>query len=63
MPTSIHKIITKFSKTHGIKRYKIKSYRKIKISLISALTVSRIGYEFVIHVPYEYDYRFENRLV
>ena len=32
--------------------------RKIEIKRISAVTVSRIGFEFVIHVADEYDYRF-----
>ena len=32
--------------------------RKIEIRKISAVTVSRIGFEFVIHVADEYDYRF-----
>ena len=32
--------------------------RKIPLQKISALTVSKQGYEFVIHVPDEYDYRY-----
>lgn len=32
--------------------------RKIDISKIFAVTVSRIGFEFVIHVADDYDYRF-----
>ena len=32
--------------------------RKIDVDKIRALTVSRIGTEFVIHVPEEYDYRY-----
>ena len=32
--------------------------RKININKIYAITVSRIGFEFVIHVADEYDYRF-----
>lgn len=31
--------------------------RKIDVDKIKAITVSRIGTEFVIHVPEEYDYR------
>jgi serum/glucocorticoid-regulated kinase 2 len=31
--------------------------RKIEVDKIKAITVSRIGTEFVIHVPDEYDYR------
>lgn len=32
--------------------------RKIDIEKIKAVTVSKIGTEFIIHVPEEYDYRF-----
>lgn len=32
--------------------------RKIPIKKITALTISTLGDEFVIHVPDEYDYRF-----
>lgn len=32
--------------------------RKIDIEKIKAITVSRIGTEFVLHVPDEYDYRY-----
>ncbi len=34
--------------------------RKIPLYKIFAVTVSRFGYEFVIHVPDEYDYRFRS---
>ena len=34
--------------------------RKISLAAIYALTVSRFGYEFTIHVPNEYDYRFSS---
>ena len=39
-----------------IRSLKIK--RKIPLSKIHSVTVSRLGYEFVIHVEDEYDYRF-----
>jgi serum/glucocorticoid-regulated kinase 2 len=32
--------------------------RKIDIDKIKAITISRIGTEFVLHVPEEYDYRY-----
>ena len=32
--------------------------RKIPLQKISAITLSRYGFEFVIHVPDEYDYRY-----
>jgi serum/glucocorticoid-regulated kinase 2 len=32
--------------------------RKIPLQKIAAVTVSRQGFEFVIHVPEEYDYRY-----
>jgi hypothetical protein len=31
--------------------------RKIDVEKIKAITVSKIGTEFIIHVPEEYDYR------
>jgi serum/glucocorticoid-regulated kinase 2 len=34
--------------------------RKIPLWKMFAVTVSRFGYEFVIHVPDEYDYRFRS---
>ena len=39
-----------------IRSLKIK--RKIILSKINSVTISRLGYEFVIHVEEEYDYRF-----
>ncbi|CAD8139920.1 unnamed protein product [Paramecium pentaurelia] len=38
----------------------IKIQRKIRIQLISAISVSNIGTEFVLHIPQEYDYRFQS---
>lgn len=38
----------------------LKIRRKIDISKIKAVTISRLGYEFVIHVPSEYDYRYSS---
>lgn len=32
--------------------------RKININKIIGVTISRVGFEFVIHVENEYDYRF-----
>jgi len=32
--------------------------RKINIHLITAVTVSSLSSEFVLHVPEEYDYRY-----
>lgn len=32
--------------------------RKIPSNKIAALTISKVGSEFVIHVPEEYDYRY-----
>ena len=32
--------------------------RKIASNKIAALTISKVGSEFVIHVPDEYDYRY-----
>ena len=34
--------------------------RKISIAKILCLTISRLGYEFVIHVENEYDYRYSS---
>lgn len=38
----------------------MKIKRKIRINNIFAVSVSNIGAEFVIHVPLEYDYRFQS---
>jgi len=38
----------------------LKIRRKIDISKIKAITISRLGYEFVVHVPSEYDYRYSS---
>lgn len=35
--------------------------RKIPISSIYGVTVSRLSKEFAIHVPTEYDYRFSSK--
>lgn len=32
--------------------------RKIPLEKIRAITVGRIGTEFVLHIPEEYDYRY-----
>ena len=45
--------------SHGV--YNLKGTdikRKINISAIKAISVSKIGNEFIIHVPSEYDYRY-----
>ena len=34
--------------------------RKISLDKIHAVTISRFGFEFVLHVPSEYDYRFSS---
>ena len=34
--------------------------RKIPLQKILAITISKIGFEFVIHVPDEYDYRYSS---
>ena len=34
--------------------------RKIILSKLHAVTISRTSYEFVLHVPDEYDYRFRS---
>ena len=34
--------------------------RKISLAKILCLTISRLGYEFVIHVDNEYDYRYSS---
>lgn len=38
----------------------LKIRRKIAIKNVVAVTISRLGYEFVIHVPSEYDYRYSS---
>lgn len=35
--------------------------RKIPLSKLYAVTISRVSYEFVLHVPEEYDYRFKSQ--
>ncbi len=37
--------------------YKTAIKRRIEIEKVKAIIVSKIGTEFVIHVPSEYDYR------
>lgn len=34
--------------------------RKISLVKVTGVTVSRMGFEFVIHVPEEYDYRYSS---
>lgn len=34
--------------------------RKIPITKVAGLTVSKIGSEFILHVPDEYDYRYSS---
>jgi len=34
--------------------------RRIPYTHIAGITMSKLGHEFVIHVPSEYDYRFES---
>jgi len=36
----------------------VKMRRKIPLQKVGGITVSRYGFEFVIHVPDEYDYRY-----
>jgi len=43
---------------YNISKLSIK--RKISTSKIQAITVSKMGNEFVIHVPDEYDYRYSH---
>ena len=38
----------------------VKIKRKISLKLIQAITVSRFGSEFIIHIPEQYDYRFSS---
>ncbi|CAD8178540.1 unnamed protein product [Paramecium octaurelia] len=55
VPKSDSKIMQIFGK---IMSNQIK--RKIKLSSIQAVSVTSLGAEFVIHVPSEYDYRFQS---
>ncbi len=41
---------------YNLKKTSVK--RKIPIELIKGITVSKLGTEFVLHVPSEYDYRY-----
>jgi len=34
--------------------------RKIPISKLWGITVARVGFEFVLHIPTEYDYRYKS---
>lgn len=43
---------------YGLSKKTLK--RKIPVSKIGGLTVSKIGKEFVLHVPDEYDYRYSS---
>lgn len=43
---------------YGLSKKTLK--RKIPVSKIGGLTVSKIGSEFVLHVPDEYDYRYSS---
>lgn len=38
----------------------IRIKRKIPLEMVEAVTITRFGTEFVIHVPKEYDYRFSS---
>ena len=38
--------------------YTLEIKRKIPASKVQGVTVSKVGSEFVIHVPDEYDYRY-----
>lgn len=47
--------------TKGVYGFSKKSLkRKIPITKIAGLTVSKVGTEFVLHVPDEYDYRYSS---
>ena len=39
---------------------KIKVKRQIKLDKLVAVTLSRFGHEFVLHIPEEYDYRYSS---
>lgn len=43
---------------YGLSKKTLK--RKIPVSKIAGLTVSKMGSEFVLHVPDEYDYRYSS---
>jgi serum/glucocorticoid-regulated kinase 2 len=38
----------------------MKIKRKIRLNLLFAVSISNIGSEFVLHIPIEYDYRFQS---
>lgn len=42
------------------KYYKIGIKRRIPVSKIVGITVSKTSYEFVVHIPEEYDYRYSS---
>lgn len=53
MPGLLTDIISKMSSFGRIRR-------KIPIEKVSAISISKISSEFVIHVPSEYDYRYSS---
>ena len=58
-----NKAIYNLSKTSTITFFKLFFFfleikRKIPSSKVQGITVSKVGSEFVIHVPDEYDYRY-----
>lgn len=53
MPGILNDIVSKVSSFGRIRR-------KIPIEKISAISLSKLSSEFVIHVPSEYDYRYSS---